>query len=192
MVNGCSFAPLNSPHTARSLGKGENNVNASVSPLGLEYSRGIAENTDIGIGAEMQFGPLYTGWMKHSFVNNSKGGSTALLGGIFYGDGVYDSTTKGYYFGPVVSYRFDAAEWYLAAKYNRVYWEVGENNVKDKDDESIFTIEPISHNFSYYQINAGLSYWFTDSFNTDLSALCLKLEEQRPACVPMLGFGVTF
>ncbi|MDH5377386.1 MAG: hypothetical protein OEX00_03585 [Gammaproteobacteria bacterium] len=191
-MSGCAVAPFNAPHTARSLGEGKSNINLSVIPRGLEYSTGVDEDIDVGVGVEVHLAPMFTGWMKYSMSNNREGGSTALLGGLFYSDGIYNSTSKGYYFGPILSYRAGSAEWYLATKYNHVYWEAGENQVKDENNDLVFSIDPVSHDFGYFQVNAGLSYWFSDGFNTDLSALCLKMDEQKPACVPMLGFGWSF
>lgn len=186
----CAIGPLNSSHSARSLGDGNNNINASIMPIGVEYSRGVSDNVDLGVAVELQFTPLGSVWAKYSIVNNPTGVSYALTSGLFYSDGVENASSKGGFLGAIVSHRKDKMEFYFSGKLNRVNWESG-SLFTSKDSESIWYTDngEESETFNYLQGNLGMSYWVSPKFNFDISGVCISLIKDGGTCAPMLGFG---
>ena len=190
LLIGCAVAPLSSPSTARSLGGGEPNLMINLVPAGVDWSIGVSSDIDVGLGAESQIAPLVYSWAKYSVVNRPEKGAVALLGGVFYSEGIENSTGQGYYLGPIFSYKAGKAEWYLVPRYNRVNWAAGGGAASSADGSFSFVLEPIDGVFDYFQVNAGLNLWFSEKFGMNVSALCLKPSGQALACVaPLLAIG---
>ena len=183
---GCiSLSRLTEPHTARTLGKGNNEINLSGGGLlgpeekygekgnslkfapyyiAVEYKRGMSDNFDFGISAGTQLltVPRIGLEGKYQFMNNA---GHALS--LFFGAGVYyyleeGESFSGYfsYIGPV--YSFKPSDYYELALNVRINQAYTGNFVLDN-----FTTE--SFNLFYGSANISNTLWFSSRFGTTLS-----------------------
>jgi hypothetical protein len=54
-LTGCSIAPFSTPTTARSLKRGDFEINANTVPPSVGVSYGLTERVDIGVDMEAQY-----------------------------------------------------------------------------------------------------------------------------------------
>lgn len=125
------FSRLTEPHTAQTLGKGNNEVTVSVDTFqvdaapysqSLEYTRGLSDNFDLGVFLEShhkdELFPLLIGLEgKYQFTQNNQHTLSLLFGGGLnkggdneYGDKkITDDLLIGYfsYIGPVYSFKLN-------------------------------------------------------------------------------------
>lgn len=168
IFSSCSLAPLTSPKTASSLGKGELELTGGLSPAAnatLIY--GLTEDLDFGGTYEIQFFQQVSVWGKYSFINQMQSHSLALYGGVFAA--LDASSTRGIFVGPVYSYRHKWFEHYLVTRYNYVNWGAGDIKQEDKED-SLLDLNWDSGHFSYLQFSYGINFWTSEKFAINISA----------------------
>lgn len=166
----CSFAPLTTPTSGRSLGEGNFQINASILPtLGATVSYGITENWDAGAIVEQQFGTVLSAYGKYSFINNSEGFAMSAYGGAFTGSGF--GSSSGFYLAPIVSHKKDWFEIYLSTRFSNVRWDVASITQSDFDDSN-YTIKTTdaSFTFNYLQTDLGFNFIFSEGFSWNLHA----------------------
>ena len=164
----CSFAPLTSTKTARSLGEGKWEVSTGFSPaLNVNVGKGITEKVDAGIIVEQQFSPVVALWGKYSFSTSAEDSAFAAYGGVFKGSGTSDSS--GFFFGPVASYKKKWFEIYFLPVFNYVKWEAGSLTLEDQDDSFFDEINWQSSSLKYMQYTLGVNFWFTEGFALNIS-----------------------
>ena len=182
---GCiALSRLTEPHTARTLGKGNDEINLSggglLTPkdkedksdtssrfipyyISVEYKRGISDNFDLGISAGTQYTVPRIGLEgKYQFMHNA---GHALS--LFFGAGVYyypgeEKPFTGYfsYIGPV--YSFKPSDYYELALNVRI---------NQADTGSIFVTTDILNSIAllYGSANISNTLWFSSHFGTTLS-----------------------
>ena len=184
---GCiAFSRLTEPHTARTLGKGNDEVNLSgggfIAPkedkpdsalhffpyyISAEYKRGISDNFDLGISAGTQYNVPRIGLEgKYQFMHNA---GHALS--LFFGTGVYyylegGESFSGYfsYIGPV--YSFKPSNYYelaLNVRINQAYIGSVNYTIFNKEDKTE------SGHLLYGSTNISNTLWFSSHFGTTLS-----------------------
>lgn len=176
---GCSIAPLTSPKTAGTLGAGNWEISTGFAPApSLSVSRGFAKDFDSGIIIENQIFPLIALWGKYALKNSeNKNYAFSFYGGVFHALDPADS--KGFFIGPVVSYKYDHTELFLSAQYNWVHWDSVEMSLSLSDKKnSIFNDikwKQEKETLSYMQYSLGMSFWFTDKFALSLACKLLQV-----------------
>lgn len=175
LLTSCSIAPMMTTRNARTLGEGNNKM--QVSPgfpvLGVSYERGLTENWDMGLAAELQLGTVYSAFTKYAFINSEDGFSLAASAGGFYGNSIADVDSRGFYVGPVASWRKDWFEVFLFPRYNYVHWEGFDVETNSSDtDELFFDLKPngTSYSFRYMQFDLGFNFYTGSRFHFGLGA----------------------
>lgn len=154
IIAGCSFAPINTATTARTVGNGNNQITGSLPVLGLKYERGVTDDLDLGLAYEHQMGPVVHAFGKYNFENKAENGiSAAAIFGAGYSADIGDS--KSAYLGPIISYRKNAFEVFAAYKFNYVRWDFEGLSSDDKDD--LISIPASKSNFTYHAVDLGIS-----------------------------------
>jgi len=129
LVAGCETVPQAQIDEANSLGDGNYRVETTLSTdQSFSLSRGIGENTDFGIQIDWPDNYLYSAYLKYSHLNVARGWSLASLIGGFTDR---RKTQKGYFIGPVTSYRADRFLFSLRARYNKLENRDGQDNDTD-------------------------------------------------------------
>ncbi|WP_286718173.1 hypothetical protein [Thalassolituus sp. UBA2009] len=188
-LSACSVAPLTTPTSARSLGKGNVQLSAYVAPAtSVSFAAALGENTDAGVAIEQQITINQSIWIKHSLLNQAQGWSVAGLAGLFSATDLANS--KGFYLGPLFSYSKGKAEWYGNLRYNRVYWDGPDNLSSEDKDDLWFDIVSDSSVYSYWQADVGMKI-HRKRVTFNLGATCLELGGSS-ACMPIMGAGLTY
>ncbi len=170
VISSCSFAPVTNTKTARSIGDGNYEMTAGLSPAAsFAMGVGVSDNFDLGLTIEQQLLPLLGIWGKYSLFNNNNDNaiSLAAYGGVFFGENVVD--TYGSFAGPVLSYKYGWFEVYTSIIYNIVRWEDGELDFEGDDDSFLDGISWNGDSVSYLQFTFGINLWFSDSFGLAVS-----------------------
>ena len=169
----CSFAPFNSAKTARSLGKDKWGVDAGLSAAPyISISQGMSENFDLWASGELQFGTVLALGGKYAFRNNIDGLSIAGEGALFY---AFDAAnSRGYYLGPIISYKAGWFEPYISARYNWVKWDFAELTSEEQDD-IFFDFFVFEQDFDYFQGTVGFNFWFNENVALNINGKYLKL-----------------
>lgn len=175
LLASCSIAPMMTTRTARTLGEGNNKMQVSPGTpvLGVSYERGLSENWDMGLAAELQLGAVYSAFTKYALINSDDGVSLALSGGGFYGSSIADVNSRGFYAGPLLSWRKDWFEVFFFPRYNYVHWDGFDIEADESEtDDLAFDIEPsgTSYNFRYMQFNLGFNFYTNPRFNLGVGA----------------------
>ena len=167
ILSSCAFAPYSNNHSARTLGKGNVSVqaglsaNANVPIARLGY--GIANNVDIGLLAEEQNNTeLFGGWLKYAFINEKEGFSFSAETSAGGSD-----SSRYFYIGPTVGYKWHWYEPYFTARYNYVAYH-NEHNV----DLSLFGKLDVNEkgNYQYGLLTLGSTLWATNWLGLNLNA----------------------
>jgi hypothetical protein len=167
---GCSLAPMTTPRSAQTIGENKNRIEFLPLPvLGVNYQRGITPNLDAGFALEQQLAPLASGFFKYAFINQPENFSLAALGGVFYGSGLVES--KGFYLGPITSYRKKWFEVYFHPRYNYVQWD-GSDLSNDEDDSLVIDIIKSASKVTlqYLQADIGMSFYTSPRYHIGLGA----------------------
>lgn len=187
---GCESVPQAQIDEANSLGNGiwRAELNLSDDP-NFSISRGVGANTDLGVQLDYLNTDVYSGYAKYSFRNQQQGWSTAALAGGFVGE---ENSSKGYFLGPVASYKAGRSLVSIRARYNRLTRRGQEEGLlTDFDfpsdevaqlDVSIrgyFAQDKLSLKFGY-----GCQYLLGDN---DLSESQKEVYD-RANCAPSIGF----
>lgn len=175
VIAGCSIAPMMTTRNARTLGEGGNKMQVSpaLPVLGVSYERGLTENWDMGLAAELQLGSVYSAFTKYAFINTEDGFSLAMSGGGFYGSSIADVKSRGFYAGPVVSWRKDWFEVFLFPRYNYVHWQGFDIEQDESEtDDLAFDLKPndSSYSFRYLQVDLGFNFYTNARFNLGVGA----------------------
>ncbi len=165
---GCALAPIYTPTTGRSLGKGKNMV--GLVPLyapSATYAAGVTEDLDVGGTLEANVAWNASVFAKYAFVNQKDGFGVSWYGGIFKS---FDALSSfGFFTGPIFSYRIDWFEPFGAVRYNYVQWNQTRLTT-DKQDSILNNITVGAGNFNYMQYTLGANFWFRPEFALALSA----------------------
>ena len=166
----CALAPFTASKTGRPLGDGNWEVDGMASPgLGVSVARGFADKLDAGVVLEAQLGLVLGLWGKYSFIDGGADSiSLAGLAGVFTGSGFGGS--RGYYLGPVASYRWKWIESYLSTRYNYVSWDASSLNSEQQQDSIVELVVWRDINFDYLQSELGFSFWIAKRFAINLNA----------------------
>ncbi|EQC46964.1 putative lipoprotein [Bacteriovorax sp. BSW11_IV] len=161
----CALNPIYTPKSAQSVGKDQNQIDFGLSSAPyFVYQRGLSENFDLGGVVELQVFPVVSLFGKYSFINNGKGFSLAGLAGVSKGFDVGDA--RGFYAGPLVSYKGTTFESYFGARYNYVDWDKLDLGSEDGDD-LFFDDVDLGH-VQYIQGNLGATYWSSETFGVNI------------------------
>lgn len=115
---GCETVPQAQIDEANSLGNGIWGAEFTASTdQSISLSRGFGENTDLGIQIDWPDNYLYSAYAKYSHVNAARGWSLASLAGGFTDR---RETQKGYFIGPVTSFRANSFLLSFRARYNKL------------------------------------------------------------------------
>lgn len=178
ILSGCVMAPLSNDVTARSLGQGNWSTNAGVifPGVGAAYIRqgyGVTNNLDVGVVGEAGFNNLVGGWGQYSLINQQHGLSVAIDGGAGGGQAKgqlpddTEQTTTGYYgyIGPIVSYKTQYLEPYIALR---------ANYVKLNNDITPDNTEDLGFDYGNSQfsgtLTVGSTLWFNNHIGVTVSA----------------------
>lgn len=166
----CITAPLTTPKSARSLGKEKWSVDLSLEPfLSFSAATGLTDDLDLGLLIE-NFIPTTLGlWTRYSIINSKDGFSLGAFGGGFLTIYPSDSsiisdgsnTLKGFYVGPIISYRGRVFEPHFSVRYN--YVNIG-NGIINKDNSSTKEMREAldiddNNSYSYLQFTLGANFW---------------------------------
>lgn len=178
LLSGCIMSPLSSDTTARSLGQGNWSTTGGVIFPGVVagYVRqgyGATDNLDVGVVGEAGINNLVGGWGQYSILNQPEGLSVAIDGGAGGGQAkgqLYtdvNQTTTGYYgyVGPIVSYKTEYLEPYLAARVNYLYL----NDKITAENAGDFGMNLAASQFSG-TVTLGTTLWFNNHFGVTVSA----------------------
>ena len=167
----CSIAPLTTPKTARTLGRGHWEIDTGFSPTYFSAHRGFSKNFDVGLTIESQIGLAFELSGKYALLNRSEQGTSfAIFGGVFSGSSLRGRSSV-LRLGPILSYKMNWWEPYVIVTYNRGQWEWGGlteysgsrmNNFIDLNDLQLDRGETFS--YSYIQYSLGSNFWFTKGF----------------------------
>jgi hypothetical protein len=192
----CSIAPLSGPQSAKTLGDGNWQIDSGFTYLPyIAASRGTGENIDLGFTVETQMFAVGALNAKVAVYNEGEEGfATAIAGSLFHAlDG--DSQSKGFYVGPVFSYKASWFEPYLVVRYNWANLKTREFDRDDRDD-FIFDLLRYGNNIKleYMQYTLGFNFWTSDSFAFALDAKVLHVlsdhvkDDDRFVVLPGLNF----
>ncbi|MBY0517118.1 MAG: hypothetical protein K2P81_09430 [Bacteriovoracaceae bacterium] len=180
LTGACSLAPMMTTRSAKTLGSGNNRIQASpyVPVAGVTYERGVSDNIDLGASLELQFGPVYSAFGKYAFINQDEGFSLAASGGGFAGNGIVNSS--GAYAGPIVSWRKGGFETFLFSRFNHVKWGKADLS-SDNNDQLAIDIKNSLGNitFNYLQFDLGFNFYTNPRFMLGLGVSYLKMLESK-------------
>jgi hypothetical protein len=175
---GCVMPPLSNDVTARSLGKGNWSTTGGIifPEVDVAYIRqgyGVTDNLDVGVLGETGINNVVGGWGQYSIINQPEGFSFAIDGGAGGGqvkgkisDGVNQTTTGYYgYIGPIVSYKTQYLEPYVAARVN--YLKLNNNITPNNADD--FGMDFVGSQCSGI-LTVGTTLWFNNYFGVTVSA----------------------
>ena len=84
-------------------------------------------------------------------------------------------TSKGFFLGPFVSYRYRWIELYLGINYNSLNWKYKggllEDEEKDKEDDLKIDFSLGEGYASYFQTMIGFNIWFTQGFGFNINGI---------------------
>lgn len=152
----CSIAPVHTVSSARPLGKGKVDVAASVLPMpAVSLGYGVTGSTDVHVAAEFQgVGLLLSALVKQNLLNHPSGFSLSILGGGFYGDSFVNST--GFFAAPVISYGNKKWEIFSQLRYNKLYYDKSNIELKSDDNKDRLVFDINSSQTEYGQIDVGV------------------------------------
>ncbi len=194
VISACSFAPLTTTKTARSLGEGSWEIDTGFSPAyTLTAGRGISKNLDAGLIFESQISSLFALWGKYSLINSNEKISLALYGGLFQSADILSSS--GAFIGPIISYKSSWFETYLIANYNHVNWNIG--NITDGyvDDLFFSFVDWEGVSLNYLQYIWGVNFWFTKGLGLNMNVqywYFLNHKNVAPAFLPGIELMLRF
>ena len=206
ITSACAIAPLTEEHTAKSLGKGNNEWGAQYG-LGtsIAYKRGLSEKLDLGVVLEYQAptgGFLYALSGKYQLANGAR--PLSLIGNI----GAGTSST----FGSLgVIYDVVHLKKYILSfnvRYNIFKWDIdfdpedgedqetADNNTEEANefinDAIRDGIESANGTYSYASINMSNTYRFTPVFSTTLSLGGYIFLKSGAKVQPNIGLRLNF
>ena len=162
-------------------------INTGFSPAPtFSFGRGFTDDFDAGMILEQQLFTQLALWTKYAFINSGDNGvSLAGYGGVFQ---AFDfGSSKGFFIGPIVSYKKDWFETYFITRYNYVTWNLGAITPDDRDDVFINQIDWASGSFTYLQGTLGVNFWFSEGFGLNINAQYFKfleLEAETDEIIP--------
>lgn len=201
----CSFAPLTSTNSGRSVGEGNIETHFSILPVqSVQVAYGVTDNLDIG--GIVEYGVLslsLEAWLKYALVNQEQGHGLSLLAGAFKSGSVVNSS--GYYVGAIYSYKFEDFEPYLKFKISDVSWDIEEykksveedkKRNKEKEDSDFLTDLIVSAAESadrhYLTYGAGSRIYVTPRTSIGLGVIGIVGENSKAGPAPEFNFNVKF
>ncbi|MBF0298058.1 MAG: hypothetical protein HQK51_05020 [Oligoflexia bacterium] len=176
---GCSMAPLTSTKNASTLGASNWEISTGFVPTpSLSASRGFGKDFDSGIIIEGQMFPLIALWGKYAFRNFEgleffrKDYAFSLYGGIFHA--LDPAASKGFFIGPVISYKYNWTEVFLSVRYNWTHWDSVDASFSDKENFIFHDLKREKETLSYMQYSLGVNFWFTEKFGLSLAGKVLQ------------------
>lgn len=184
----CSMAPLNTSNSGRSLGKDQNQLKLTASPLGALYERGITNNLDLGLGMESQIGFVFSGHAKYSFTGHKNGFGFALLAGGGYEKAF--ARTKSAFLGPVFSYRTNAVEFFTTIRGVYIDWDFTKVSESERNDVIDIFFDKFARQYgTYVQTDVGVTFI---GEKIDLTVGAKFLTKDSTAVLPMIDVGLKF
>ncbi len=120
LLTSCAL-PAVSPHSARTLGNGNWQLQGGLFPHNFSLTRGFGENFNLGLTLEATSASVAGLRTQYAFVNNKEKGFS--FAGYLEGFRTLESPyQQGGHGGPVLSYKSGAFEPYLVGSYRFVYW----------------------------------------------------------------------
>lgn len=205
LIQGCAMAPLSNSTTARTNGSGKWSTNVGAGGRGepayyyLRQTYGVTDNFDAGVIAEAGINNIIGLTAQYAFLNQPAGWSTGVLGGVGVGqlkgrgtvDGqtVENDTTNAYhiYAGPIVSYKYQSLEPYLAARLN--YVNTSTTVRAGSSDNGGLNIKT---NTAYATFTAGTNYWFTPNLGVTANVNCLTSSDEACSAYANLGVNIRY
>ena len=169
LVSSCALAPLTSTKNARSLGKGNWEINSGLSPaFTFTAGRGMTDAFDLGATLEFALEGTTALWGKYSFSESNAPSALALYGGGFDSSG-----GRGFFLGPVVDFQARWFQAYLIPKYNYVDWDISRSKANESSSIIDFFADGLTGSHHYMQMVLGTNFWFTKGFGLNLNAYFL-------------------
>jgi|GEM_PF-6620822 len=205
ITSACAIAPLTEEHTAKSLGKGNNEWSAQYGAgTSIAYKRGLSEKFDLGIIFEYQSltaGLLYALTGKYQLTNGVR--PLSLIGNVGVGTG----TT----FGSLgLIYDFVHQKKYILSfnvRYNVFNWDIDFETEDSEDGETAENaeeasefindvieggVESLNGTYSYASINIANTYRFTPVFSATLNLGGYIFLESGAQVQPNFGLKLNF
>lgn len=184
----CSLAPLNTSNSGRSLGKDQNQLKLTGSPLGALYERGLTDNLDLGLGIENQIGFVFSGHAKYSFTGHKDGFGFALLAGGGYEKAF--AQTKSVFAGPIFSYRTNSVEFFTTIRGVYIDWDFRKISADERNDViDIFFDKFGKQHAIYAQTDVGVTF-IGESMDLTLGAKALT--KSSTSVIPMIDVALKF
>lgn len=163
LISGCETVPQAQIDEANSLGNGNWRAETTLSnDHSFSLSRGFGKNTDVGVQIDWPDNYLYSAYAKYSHLNVKQGWSVASLAGGFTDR---RKTQKGFFVGPVASYRANSFLLSLRARYNKLENRDGRGD--DTDTQRYLSDEVAQVDMSVR------GYFFDDKFSLKLGYGCV-------------------
>ena len=205
ITSACAIAPLTEEHTAKSLGKGNNEWAAQYGiGTSIAYKRGLSEKFDLGVILEYQAataGLLYAFTGKYQLTNGPR--PFSLIGNIGIGTG----TT----FGSLgLIHDFIHQKKYILSfnvRYNIFNWDIdletldaeGEETAENAEEANEFIndvirggIDSINGTYSYASINIANTYRFTPVVSATLNLGGYLFLQSGAQVQPNVGLKLNF
>jgi hypothetical protein len=165
LIQACALAPIHGLNTARSVGIDKSETRVNVLPIGIGYTKGVTENWDLGMQGEFQaITPLGSVYTRYSFINQPENFSIAGWTGAFYG--LDQAHSRGFFVGPIFSYKKSWFEVFVAPRLNWVYWSAWSTN----PENTIFRFEADKTKLYYLQTSAGFNLSINERVSINLGA----------------------
>lgn len=173
LLANCTMAPFTEPHTAKTLGKGNNEWAGTLGAPSfgsVSYNRGVNDKFDLGVHIEYQnMGPMIGFGGKYLLDANEKEQQyVSLIFGGGLGTGYYG------YFGPIYSRRF-TPKYELAANFrmNVFTWDIESDDEQETedwlDDMVDGVIEDLNGTYTYVSLDISNTFWIKENFGLTLS-----------------------
>lgn len=197
----CSFSPLTSTNSGRSVGDGNVETQFSIIPVqSVQVAYGVSDNLDVGGFIEFAVVSLsLEAWLKYALINEEQGHGLSLLTGMFSSGSFISSS--GYYVGAIYSYRTEDFEPYLKLKISDVSWDIEEYRKKQKENkekEGKFLFDDIIISAAenadryYFTYGAGSRIHVSPRMAIGLGIIGIAGEKSRAGPAPEFNFSVKF
>lgn len=180
----CTMAPFREPHTAQTLGKGNNELSLGLGRPGYfsaSFTKGVRKDLDLKFLTEIQFlGALVGGEFKWWLNPVKTSYPFALIAGAGLG-----TSTSFIYFGPVQSFKI-SPKYYLTlnARYNVFRWDISDsgdaNDAATKVDRWVDGVfDSINGSHSYVSLGLSNTLMLNQKVGLTLSLSALKFISER-------------
>lgn len=173
LLANCTMAPFSESHTARTLGKGNNEWAGTLGAPqfgSVSYNRGFNDKLDLGVLIEYQnLGPMLGLSGKYLLsAEETKQQHFSLIFGGGLGTGYYA------YVGPIYSRRFTPYyEFATNLRMNVFTWDINSDDRDDAqdwlDDVINDTADSINGTYTYVSLDVSNTFWVKENLGFTLS-----------------------